>query len=184
VKITSVLFSALVCATPVSAQFAGFCQSGQRCDFFSELGYAYRVGGTGSGFDHSIVFENGILSETSRNTAVGASGYWGIDFRGHMRTGLKFRLRRVFGSTRLDAGLGAILLDSRGFSPSFVADLAFSPVKPVSLVGSLEIIRGVGKDVAVWSVGARVWREDSEPDSIGSILLAAGAFAAIIRSII
>jgi hypothetical protein len=98
---------------------------------------------------------------------------------------IRVAMSGVFGSTQLDAGLGAIIIDSRGFSPSFVADLGFSPIKPVTVVGSLEIIRrGGGRDEAWWSVGARVWRDSAEPDTIGSILLGAGAIAAIIRSII
>ena len=186
-KSLSLLFALVLSTTSLSAQFGGFCQGGQRCDFFSEVGYAYRLNDDNfaSGFDHSIVFENGILSYPNPDLGVGASGYWGVDFAGHMRTGLKFRVRRVFGGTQLDAGLGAIIIDSRGFSPSFVADVGFSPIKPVTVVGSLEIIRrGGGQDEALWSVGARLWRDSAEPDTIGSILLGAGALAAIIRSII
>ncbi len=174
-------------AAPLSAQFGGFCQSGQQCDFFSEVGYAYRLNNDplSSGFDHSILFESGILSYPSREVGVGASGFWGVDFAGHMRTGLKFRMRRLFGRAKLDAGIGAIFIDSRGFSPSFVADLGFSPVKPVTVVGTLEVIRrGNGRDEAWWYVGARVGRDSTEPDAFGTIILGAGVVATIIRSIV
>ena len=185
-KSLSLSLAFVLCAASLSAQFGGTCQGGQRCDFFSEVGYAYRLNNDplSSGFDHSIMFESGILSYTSRDVGVGASGYWGIDFAGHMRTGLKFRVRRLLGRAKLDAGIGAIIIDSRGFSPSFVADLGFSPVKPVTVVGTLEIIRrGGGRDEAWWYVGARVWRDTTEPDTFGTIILGAGVLATIIRSI-
>ncbi len=186
-KSLSLSLALVLCAAPLPAQFGEFCQSGQRCEFFSEVGYAYRLKGdpTSSGFDHSILFESGILSYPSRDVGIGASGYWGVDFAGHMRTGLKFRMRRMFGRAKLDAGIGAILIDSRGFSPSFVADLGFSPVKPVTVVGTLEVIRrSGGRDEAWWYVGARVWRNSAEPDSFGTMILGAGVLATIIRSII
>jgi hypothetical protein len=94
-------------------------------------------------------------------------------------------MRRLFGRAKLDAGIGAIFIDSRGFSPSFVADLGFSPVKPVTVVGTLEVIRrGNGRDEAWWYVGARVGRESTEPDAFGTIILGAGVVATIIRSIV
>lgn len=176
-------FVTLLLSTPLAAQVPNLC-GGQSCEFFSELGYAFRVDGFGNGLDHSIVFENGLVGYPDPNVGAGASGYFGVDFNGEMRAGLKFRLRRLFGaSRRFDFGIGTILFDSRGISPSFVADVGVTVVKPVTIVGGLEVIRlGQANDQAWWTIGARVWREQTEPDAIGGILLGAGFIATIIRN--
>ncbi len=170
-------------AAPLEAQFPDLCAASgaQHCEYFSELRYEFRLGGQNTAADHSMAFETGVLAYPERGGGVGASAFFGADFSGDMRTGLKARAAWQVAGVRFGLGIGTILIDSRGIEPSFLADLGVSPVRFLTLRGGMELVRERGTDEPWWSIGASLQRFKTTPDRLGAIIVGAGFLATLLR---
>ncbi len=181
------LVSALA-AAPVEAQLPDLCGSASRAqcrrEFFSELRYDFRVGGVGTRADHSIMFETGLYAYRQANTGLGGSLFFGVDMSSQMRAGIRGRVRWKLKPADVDAGIGVIILDTRGFEPSFAADLGISPVRYLTVGGGVEVVRGPGSDVPGWVLGVRLRRTTDESERLVFLVAGAGFIATLIRNIV
>ncbi len=182
------MLASALAAAPVEAQLPDLCGTASRAqcrrESFSEFRYDFRVGGVGTGADHSIMFETGLYAYRQANTGLGGSLFVGADMSSQMRAGIRGRVRWKLKPGDIDAGIGVIILDSRGFEPSFAADLGFSPVRYLTLGGGMEVIRRPGSDVPWWFLGVRLRRTTEEPERLAFLLAGAAFIATLIRNIV